>query len=202
MTDESDDGTEIIGIGFRDTLTNMLGGLFALFMGALVLISPPKDEAAASEPPGTMEMKIQWTNGPIDVDLWVYSTGEELPVGYSRASGKVWSLVRDDLGTSNDDPEFPANIESSYARTAKPGHYIANVVCYTCSKFPVKVNLEIRIANMGGTKGSRLLMSTTVELIKPRQEVTVVAFDLNANGAIVNGSVSNVFKPLFQAWQS
>lgn len=198
-----DDSDETLGVGWRDVLTNLVGFMAAwvILFAALMSVEQAKTEDAA-EPPGTMEMKMQYTNGPIDVDLWVYSTGEELPVGFSRTSGKVWSLVRDDLGTSNDDPDFPANIENMYARTAKPGHYIANVVCYTCHTFPVKVNLEIRIANMGGTAGSRVLLSTTVELTKPRQEVTVVQFDLNKNGAIVNGSVSNVFKPLWQAWQS
>lgn len=198
-----DNSAEIIGYSWRDNLTNLLGVMSAVvaMFAALIVVEKAK-EAEGAPPPGTMEVKIQYTTGPIDVDLWVYSTGEEMPVGFSRTSGKVWSLVRDDLGISNDDPDFPANIENSYARTAKPGHYVFNVVCYTCQTFPVKVNLEVRVTNMGAQSGSRTLISTTVILTKPKQEVTAVAFDLDAKGNIVNGSVNSVFKPLSQAWQS
>lgn len=186
-------------IAYRDLLFCMILGL-VLFLGIFMLlvnITQAKEESAKS--PGTMEAMIMWDAGPQDVDLWSYSGGEDRPIGFSNKTGKVWDLLRDDLGTSNDDPDFPLNLETAYARTVKPGRYAFNVMCWRCATFPVKVRLEIRITRNGNP---RSLLTATVELTKPGQEITVTAFDLDAHDAIVPGSANNVFFAMQKAWAS
>ena len=182
-------------IAYRDLLFNMILGL-VMFLGIfMLLVNVAKQEDDASEPPGNLVASIVWPEGPTDIDMWIYGPGEKRPIGYSNKSGANWSLLRDDLGTALD--SMPANFETSYSRAIEPGHYVFNVVCYTCTKVPVKVVFELRIVSGGN---QHALITTTVTLTQDRQEITVVQFDLAKGGTIVRGSMSSVFKPLFQSW--
>ncbi len=199
--DEQPDDQEVQTIGWRDILTNLLGVTCTIVIALAVLVSVEKAKTSeATEPPGTMEAVIQWTNGPIDVDLWVMSDGEKYPVGFSHKTGAVWDLLRDDLGISNDDPSMPINIENAYSRTAKPGHYVFNIMCWTCNELPVTVHFTLRVAHMGGSGDSKVLITSTVELTKQHQEITVVALDIDKFGNVVPGSVNNVYVPMSGAW--
>jgi hypothetical protein len=53
-----------------------------------------------------------------DVDLWVEAPGDR-PVGYSNKSGQIFSLLRDDLGKSQDITDF--NYEIAYSRGMPAG---------------------------------------------------------------------------------
>lgn len=182
------------GIIARDIILNALLVFVALVVILLLLINPPAEKADAP-PPGNLIVSIVWPAGDTDVDLWVMSKGESRPVGYSNRTGAVWSLLRDDLGNKNDLTEL--NFENAYSRTVEAGHYVVNLHLYRGSG-PIEVTVEIRVANMGGGD-SRALMTTKVILHKTGQEITAVAFDLTADGAIVPGSVNSVFTPLRNA---
>lgn len=166
---------------FRDLLMNMLLGLTAL----VVLIIPVigiKSAADDIKPPGSIAVLACWPEGNYDVDLWL-GAPVDIGVGYSRKSGKVWSLLRDDLGTVGD--ASPTNCESGFARATPDGVFIANVHGYRLSA-PLTVHVEVAL-------NGRLLVSEDVPL-RQAQERTVARFRLK-DGNLV-GDVDNLFVPL------
>lgn len=187
MTDE-DDGEDS---------TPFIDFLFLLVIALLLLVAvkvpPTKSD---TPPPGNLTYMILWPDGPVDVDAWVYGPEEFRPVGFSNRSGKHWSLLRDDLGTTND--TMPANIEHMFARAIVPGHYVFNLMCFKCPTGPVPVSIEIGIVRNGT---SRVLLKTNVTLQFHGQELTVVQFDLREDGTIAPGSAHSVYTPLYRNWQ-
>lgn len=157
----------------------------------LPLINDPSKALEQSTPPGNMIVNIAWPQGKLDVDLWVLAPGEGKAVGYSNKGGKVFNLLRDDLGVDGDDA--PYNKEDAYSRGLPDGRYVVNVHGYSIDR-EVAVQVEIAIADGGST---RSLLKTTVTL-KPKQERTVVQFRLK-DGQIVAGSENIVFVPLRSA---
>lgn len=169
----------------QDVLLAMLLGVVAVVMFILPSVNP-KAEADPLDPPGNLVASIAWPAGRIDVDLWV-AHGDE-PVGYSQKSGRVWSLLRDDLGTANDNT--PLNFESAFTRGLPDGEYVVNVKCYGCAgAVPVAVSVEVRLAEGG------VIWRGQVDLVKEKQERTAIRFRVR-DGKVVVGSESSVFKPL------
>lgn len=169
----------------RDLLMNFLMGLVALVILVLAAIAPAaKDDPA--QLPGNLVASITWPAGAIDVDMWV-QYGDELAVGYSHRSDRVWSLLRDDLGTANDDT--PLNAESAFTRGLPDGEYAVNVRCFGCAKVPVPVSVEVRLAEGG------VIWRGTVDLLKDKQERTAIRFRM-VGGQVVPGSASSVFKQM------
>lgn len=167
----------------RDILMNFMLGLTALVVVTLAAINPAV-EAEQVDQPGALVAIANWPAGGTDVDIYVTSPGDN-PVFYMRRSGKVWSLLRDDLGTAND--ATPINAEFATTRGLPDGEYAVNVHCYSCSS-ATPVFVEVRLA-----QGS-LVFRGTVDLV-PRQERTAVRFRV-AGGAVVVGSESSVFKKM------
>lgn len=168
-----------------DALFNFLGVLIFFIVALIAQVNPPTDPQI--DPPGNLVASIAWPSGAIDVDLWVKSPGDDA-VGYSRRSGLVWSLLRDDLGTSNDLSGM--NFESAFTRGLPDGEYIVNVRCYGCAgKVPVPVATEVRLAD--GT----LVWSGVVTLVSDKQEKTALRFVMRG-GKVVPGSASHVFREI------
>ncbi|WP_210422001.1 hypothetical protein [Rhizobium sp. S9] len=169
----------------QDVLLAMLLGVAAVIMFILPSVNPAaKDDPA--QLPGNLVASAAWPAGAIDVDLWVQQ-GNDRAVGYSNKSGRVWSLLRDDLGTANDDT--PINMESAFTRGLPDGEYAVNVRCYGCAKVPVPVSVEVRLAEGG------VIWRGTVSLMKDKQERTAIRFRM-AGGQVVAGSASQVFKQM------
>lgn len=164
----------------RDLLLNMLIGLTAIIILTLPLINPAKDDAL--KPPGNIAVLACWPEGNIDVDVWTGAPGD-IGVGYSRKSGKVWALLRDDTGTIGD--TSPVNCESAFARATPDGQYVVNLHGYRLNG-PLVVHVEIAL-------NGRLLASEDVRL-RQAQERTVARFRLK-DGNLV-GDVDNLFVPL------
>lgn len=182
---------------FLQIVNLCLVGILVIFMAQMQIKAKKEDEG--QPPPGNLVVTVVWPEGDNDVDLWTFGPGEETPVGFSHRDGKVWSLLRDDLGNIAD--SMPLNMENAYAREVKAGHYVFNLHCYRCHiGLPITAHVEIREANMTGGL-SRSLLNTTVILSRHDEEITIVQFDLDDTGAIVPGSVSNVFTPLAKAWK-
>lgn len=176
----------MIPILFRDLLMNMLLGLVALVVITLASIKPAA-EADPAEQPGQLVTTAAWPAGAVDVDLWLSSPLDEA-VGYSNKSGKVWSLLRDDLGTANDNT--PINAEFASTRGLPDGEYAVNVRCYGCAgKVPVLVAVEVRTQEAG------LIWRGTVELVRDKHEKTAIRFRVR-DGRVVPGSQSQVFKQM------
>lgn len=165
-----------------DALFNLLGVLVFFILTLIAQINPP---ANPIEPPGALVASAAWEPGAIDVDMWVQHNNDR-PVGFSNKSGKVWSLLRDDLGTANDPTIL--NYESAFTRGLPDGEYAVNVRCYGCAgKVPVSVSVEVRLAE--GT----LIYRGTVTLARDKDEKTAIRFQVRG-GKVVPGSESRVFK--------
>ena len=169
----------------QDVLLAMLLGTVAVVMFILPSVNP-KADADPAELPGNLVASIAWPAGAIDIDLWV--SHEDDAVGYSRKSGRVWSLLRDDLGEAND--PTPLNYESAFTRGLPDGEYAVNVRCYGCAgRVRVPVATEVRLAEGG------LIWRGVVDLVADKQERTAIRFRIR-DGAVVVGSESSVFKQM------
>jgi uncharacterized protein YfaP (DUF2135 family) len=184
-------------IAFRDVLFTTILFFNLCFYIALLLVNPKAKEAdETTEPPGNLQAMIMWDPGQTDIDLWVYGPGEKRPIGYSNKTGANWSLLRDDLGNIND--TMPANVENAYSRAVAPGRYVFNLHAYSGITYPQTVSFELSVLVNGK---SRVLLTTSVTLVKKGQEVTVVSLDLDKDGNVVPSSANSVFFPMFKAWQ-
>lgn len=180
-----------------DTALLMLGGFVLMTVLMMTVMNPP---AKASETdgvtaPGNVTVEIQWPDKlDADVDLWVQAPGD-VPVGYSNKSGKVFDLLRDDLGMAQDLTD--SNHEVAYSRGAPAGEYTVNVHMYrgvnVTYPIPVKVIVSLKPDR---TQSSAPLATTTVQLRKPNQELTALRFKLDSTGKLVQGSINSIFKPL------
>jgi hypothetical protein len=180
-----------------DTALLMLGGFVLMTMLMMTVMNPP---AKASEiegvtAPGNVTIEAQWPDKlDADVDLWVQAPGD-VPVGYSNKSGKVFNLLRDDLGKAQDMTDY--NYEVAYTRGAPAGEYIVNVHMYrgVNVSYPVPVKITVNLKR-DSSKTITSLATTTVELRKPNQELTALRFRLDSNGQLVPGSINSLFKGL------
>jgi hypothetical protein len=166
-----------------DALFNFMGALLFFILVLIAQVNPPTTPTIT--PPGNLIVFASWRSGNDDVDLWV-QYGKEPSVGYSNKSGATFSLLRDDLGKTND--STPLNYESAFSRGLPDGEYVVNVKCFRCGG-PVAVAVEIRLAQ------GALIWTGTVNLAATKQERTALRFRMVA-GAVVQGSANKVFKPL------
>lgn len=171
----------------RDMYSNVTLILAAIIVIFLSQVNPKAKSTETIKPPGDIAVLMCWAPGPTDVDLWLSAPGDK-SVGYSRKSGTVWALLRDDMGIVND--VSPINCESGFARATPAGEYVINLHGYSLQE-TTSVHIEISLSG-------RLLVSTNLDL-RPKQERTVVRFTLDGQGSIVSGSQSQVFKPLRSA---
>ncbi|MGY2995435.1 hypothetical protein [Mesorhizobium sp. URHB0026] len=174
--------------GYIDQLLSFGNLLIGLLVVVFLSMNPPaKKNPDTLPPPGNIAVLMCWAPGPTDVDLWLGAPGDK-SVGYSRKSGTVWALLRDDMGIVND--VSPINCESAFARATPAGEYVVNIHGYS---LPETATIHIEVSLNGS-----LLVSTNLDL-KPRQERTVVRFTLDGKGMIVPGTQSQVYQPLRSA---
>jgi len=183
-----------------DTALLMLGSFVLMTVLMLTVMNPPaKSSEADVQAPGNITVEIQWPNTlDADVDLWVQAPGDR-PVGYSNTNGKIFNLLRDDLGRANDMTDL--NYEVAYSRGMPAGEYAVNVHLYrgiSGASIPVKVVVS---AKTSATGPAQQLSSTTVELRHNNQELTAMRFRLDNHGSLVTGSTNNLFKALRVASQ-
>ena len=179
---------------FRDVILLALSGFVAVVLILLPHLHPPL-EAKEAPPPGNVVIEINWPSEiDADVDLWVEAPGDR-PVGYSNKGGRVFNLLRDDLGQFRDLTDV--NYEVAYSRGIVEGEYTINLHLYRNKSaiLPVPVTM---VASVKRTNGANLkrLTSAKVELGYTGEEITVIRFALNKTGEIVPGSMHELFKPL------
>jgi hypothetical protein len=180
-----------------DTALLMLGGFVLMATLMMTVMNPPatSSEAEGAPAPGNVIVEAQWADQvDADIDLWVQAPGDR-PVGYSNKSGKIFNLLRDDLGKSHDITDY--NYEVAYTRGTPGGEYVVNLHMYRGrqASYPVAVKIVASLKD-DGTGAVKQLVATTVQLRKEGQELTALRFRLDADGRLIGGSVNSLFKPL------
>jgi hypothetical protein len=180
-----------------DTALLMLGGFILMTVLLIAVVNPPakSSESAGDPAPGNVVIEAQWPDQiDADVDLWVQGPGDGA-VGYSNKSGRLFNLLRDDLGKAQDMTDY--NYEVAYSRGTPAGEYVVNIHMYRGIgvTYPVRVKV-VASAKTDPNGPARQLVATTVELRRENQEVTALRFRLDANGQLQAGSVNSLFKEL------
>lgn len=185
-----------------DTALLMLGGFVLMTVLMMTVVNPPAKSAEqeGDQAPGNVVIEAQWQDRlDADVDLWVEAPGD-VPVGYSNKNGRVFNLLRDDLGMAQDLTDL--NHEIAYSRGMPAGEYVVNVHLYRVIGFtgPIEVKLiaSRRVDDAGQTQQ---LATTTVRLLHLNDQVTAFRFDLDSKGDLVPGSMNTLFKELRVASQ-
>ena len=116
-------------------------------------------------------------------------------MGYSNKSGKIFNLLRDDLGKAHDITDY--NYEVAYTRGTPGGEYVVNLHMYRGREvsYPIAVKIVASVKD-DLTGSAKQLVTTTVRLRKEGQELTALRFRLDSKGGLVAGSVNSLFKPL------
>lgn len=180
----------MIHIAARDLWMNCMAFCLLILILILPFINDPAKNTPNPPPPGNLAVMITWAPGPIDVDLWLTGPGQDIATGYSHKGGKLISLLRDDLGTTND--ASPVNVENAFARETPAGEYAINVHCFSCYG-PTEVYVEVALGRSAA--GMHLIFRGSVT-INPKEERTVIRFRLDNNINVVPGSVNHAFREL------
>ncbi|PRX33884.1 hypothetical protein SAMN05216257_104194 [Meinhardsimonia xiamenensis] len=191
---ETDGFDESEGTVFRDLIMLTLAGFVTMVILMIPHLNPP---AAEGETPaaGNVVVEARWADGlPADVDLWVQGPGDQ-PVGYSRKSGRVFDLLRDDLGIERDETEL--NYEFAFSRGAPAGEYTVNLHLFNArrSPLPLAVTVTISLRHPESARVTRIT-SRKVVLRRENEEITVARFRLDARGRLEPGSLHDLPKPL------
>ncbi len=187
-----DDGTV-----FRDVIMLALLGFAAIVMLLLPHLNPPVAVAAAP-PPGNIVVEVRWPDElDSDVDLWVEAPGD-VPVGYSNKGGRVFNLLRDDLGQFGDATRL--NYEIAYSRGTPAGDYTVNLHLYRNSAGHLPVSAVVVVSLKHDPASSiRTIATEEVELTRVGQELTVIRFSLDGEGKLIPGSVNHLQRDLRSA---
>ena len=189
------------GTVFRDVIMLALAGFVAMVVLLLPHLNPVgKAEDDNKSPPGNVIVELSWPEGvDADIDLWVEAPGDR-PVGYSNKGGRIFNLLRDDLGIRADVTGL--NYEVSYSRGIPDGEYTVNVHLYR-NKAKISPILVTVVTSIKKTPSSttRQILASKIELVREGQELTVYRFKLDSKAALVPGSVHSLQKKL-RAWRT
>jgi hypothetical protein len=180
-----------------DTALLMLGGFVLMSVLMMSVLNPPTQSSESDNvpAPGNLIIEAQWADKlDADLDLWVQAPGD-VPVGYSNKSGRIFDLLRDDLGRAQDITDY--NYEVAYTRGTPGGEYVVNLHMYRGQGVAYPVAAKIVASVKQGPAGpAKQLVATTVQLHKDGQELTALRFRLDPEGELVAGSVNSLYKPL------
>lgn len=187
--DDNDDGTV-----FRDVIMLTLLGFVTIVVILLPHLNPPVKADDISNP-GNLMVQASWpADVDTDVDLWVQAPGDD-PVGYANRGGKVFNLLRDDLGSLEQNDN--SNFEVAFSRGTPAGEYIVNVHLYSNRSLvlPLKTTVDI---NLQRGRGGALTKIASIPIVFRRigEERTVLRFKLDNLSRLVAGSQHTLYKPL------
>lgn len=183
------------GTVFRDVIMLALLGFVTIVVLLLPHVNPPVEAKESEKRAGDLVIEARWPDHlDADVDLWVEAPGDK-PVGYSNRGGRVFNLLRDDLGHSNDSTEL--NYEFTFSRGAPPGEYVVNLHLYrNISKVKeIPVTVAVTLTNPT-SQSTQLIAREKTILAHVGQEKTVVRFAIGSNGYLAPGSTHYRFKKL------
>ena len=186
------------GVVFRDMIMLALMGFVTIVILIIPYINPVAKPVQKEQAPGNVIVEIRWPDElNTDVDLWVQGPGDR-PVGYARQSGRIFNLLRDDLGHRRDASKL--NYEISYSRGVLPGEYTVNVHLFSniARVYPVPVSVIVSVKT-SADEPARQILASKVSLAYVNQETTVFRFRLNREGQLVPGSVHSIPRSLARA---
>ena len=187
-----EDGSDTV---FRDVIFLALAGFIAVVLMLLPHLNPPAATENEVASPGNVIVEIRWPDeSDADVDLWVQAPGD-VPVGYSNKGGKIFNLLRDDLGHRADATRL--NYEMSYSRGVPSGEYTINVHLYRnpSNRLPMPVEVVVSVKPNEGASAQQIL-TTSINLRSEGEELTAFRFALTGKGDLQAGSVHDLPKPL------
>ena len=190
LIEEGEDGTV-----FRDVIMLALLGFATIVILLLPHLHPPTEIADPVKAPGNIIVEARWLdNIDVDVDLWVEAPGDK-PVGYSNKSGRIFNLLRDDLGNSGDLGAL--NYETAFTRGTPAGNYTVNLHLYrnNSTELPIEVEVQVSVKSSPDAKPVPI-SSKKIHLRHVGEETTVVRFALDENGGLVAGSLHQLPRPL------
>lgn len=167
----------------RRVATVFIDVLFALVMVLVLLPHEPEAEDAQIESPGTLIIQIEWASDrDVGVDLWVKSPGD-YPVGYSNKGGRVFNLLRDDLGHTGDYSKV--NFEVAFTRGLPDGEYAVTVHLFNVrgDTAPMPVSAQASLTPKAGDKPIQLWQRDIV-LLSVGQEITLARMTFVAGSLI------------------
>ena len=185
---------------FNDLIWSLLACFMVLTALLVTQISKSKTEKTSDETPaGSISVYAYWQDGiDLDIDLHLSSPSGD-HVYFAKLSGKIWNLLRDDLGKTND--TGIRNFENAYARGLPAGEYVVNIHAYrgSAEMYPAEIEGEVVItANPNAGKGAQKVVKQKVTLYRTGEETTLVRFTIDGKGNVVPGSVNHIFKSLLR----
>ncbi len=190
-TIEGDDDATV----FRDVILLALLGFVTIVVLLLPHLNPPTVDQQASPAAGNLVVEVRWDDGiDADVDLWVEAPGD-VPVGYSNKGGRIFNLLRDDLGHKGDVTGL--NYEMAFSRGAPAGDYTVNLHLYRHNSGPLPMSAVVVIGiKLSPDAPLRSIVTERVDLAHQGQEVTVARFSLDDIGSVVPGSLHDLPRQL------
>ncbi len=190
LLDDNDDHTV-----FRDVILLALLGFVTIVILLLPHLNPPVKATEPTRPPGNVIVELRWPDDlDADVDLWVEAPGDT-PVGYSNKGGRIFDLLRDDLGHAGDATGL--NYEVAFSRGVPAGDYTVNLHLYRneAGQLPIPAVVVVSVKADANTP-MRPVATRRVELGRIGQELTVVRFSLDKTGNLVSGSIHRLPRAL------
>jgi hypothetical protein len=180
-----------------DATTTLLVLFCALFAIEAIQEKASKSakDNAITGPEKVITVEAEWPNElDVDIDLWVKGPLDDEPVGYSRHNDKQTSYQRDDRGITGDLSSY--NYEVASIRKPGAGIYVVNVHWFSnvaeAQMVPVKVRASLSAAGVGGFVIATSELAMTVK----GTEQTAFTFELDNEGALIEGSVLHDYVPL------
>lgn len=192
LFDGEDDGTV-----FRDVIMLALLGFVTIVVLLLPHLNPPT-RPTDQQQPGNVVVELHWPDDMnTDVDLWVQAPGDK-PVGYSNRGGRVFNLLRDDLGQVNDSGTL--NYEIAFSRGAPAGEYTVNLHLYRNADYRQTVPAEVVVGiKKRESDPMTVIHRANVELQHTGQEITIARFSLDKDSNLVPNSLHDLPKKLRSA---
>ncbi len=179
---------------FLDVILGAFGLFLVLLIITLIWINDPAAPANETKIPGSLSIELFWQDKvPVDIDMWVRAPNET-PVGYSRKSGTIFNLLRDDLGTVGD--IAPANMEHVFSRGIVPGDYVINAHFYKDGRLargqsgPMELTLIVTLKHDG--KNPIKVHANKIVIERQGLEITLVRFTINKDGSFNYKSINRV----------
>lgn len=186
---------------WNDLLLTLFAAAIFLFAVLITQIQKTKSDEAKQDNAMTGNIAVYcfWADG-LDTDVDLHLMGPDGDhIFYRKMQGRFWSILRDDLGITND--PAPRNFENAATRGLEPGPYVINVHAYRGNEtsYPVTVDCEVRVNPRANASNSTpQVFRTTVVLSETGDEQTILTFEADPDGQVIGSSVSRLFQSIIR----